>query len=147
MACESAGRARSRQRPELAADGRGLSRSTYGGAMTASSRSLDDLFTVLTPDPERPAELPAGVAEMRVADFTEGPLASGVWTCGVGAWDEEDAAAEVMVILEGHVRVTGRDGTVTEARGGEMLQIPDGWSGRWEVLEAVRKVWVMTGEV
>lgn len=114
--------------------------------MPASSRPLEGLFAEMTADPDRPTELPSGVAEMQAATFTEGRLESGVWTCTVGAWDEQDAAAEVMVILEGHVRVTGIDGAVAEARSGEMLQIPAGWSGRWEVLEPVRKVWVIAGE-
>ena len=114
--------------------------------MAASSRPLDDLFGDLSPDPDRPADLPPGVAEMEVGTFTDGGLESGVWTCSIGAWNEKDAAAEVMLILEGHVRVTGVDGAVAEARAGEMLQIPAGWSGRWEVLEPVRKVWVIAGD-
>ena len=75
----------------------------YLDAMPASSRPLEGLFAEMTADPDRPTELPSGVAEMQAATFTEGRLESGVWTCTVGAWDEQHAAAEVMVILEGHV--------------------------------------------
>ncbi len=114
--------------------------------MAVSSRPLEHLFASAGPDPERPASLGPGEAEMSLAEFTEGPLESGVWTCGVGSWDETDTPAdEIMVLLEGKVRLVGADGVVTEAGAGELLHVPAGWSGQWNVIEPIRKVWVMPG--
>lgn len=115
--------------------------------MTARVATIDALFAQMSPDPERPAELGPGEAEMDVAEFTSGALETGVWACGVGQWDEVDTpAAEAMVVLEGHVRLEGADGVTIEARAGDLLHVPAGWSGRWVVLEPMRKVWIIAGD-
>jgi uncharacterized cupin superfamily protein len=67
----------------------------------------------------------------------------GVWECTPGAWDVRDArASEVAVITSGRVRLTGTDGQAAELGPGDTVLLPKGWSGRWEVLETVRKVYV-----
>ena len=46
-----------------------------------------------------------------------------------------------MVIVDGHLRVTDTDGTVHDLRRGAMSSLPKGWSGRWEVVEAMKKIY------
>jgi uncharacterized cupin superfamily protein len=113
--------------------------------MNAHFGSLESLWGHLVPDTDRPTELPDGVAEMHLAEFTSGSTESGVWSCSVGAWDEPASEVdEVMVILEGRVRITNADGSTGEAATGDLLHLPVGWAGRWDVLEPLRKFYVIT---
>jgi uncharacterized cupin superfamily protein len=68
---------------------------------------------------------------------------TGVWECQPGGWNitpREDT--ELCYIVSGRVRVTD-DGTgnVYEVTAGDVVVQPKGWTGRWEVLETVRKVY------
>lgn len=106
----------------------------------AAFGNIDDLFTKLQPDPEQPTE---GTSAF-YAPLTEGAVDSGVWSCDVGAWDEVDYAVnEVMIMLDGHLRITDTDGAVHDLRAGDMFFLPKGWSGRWDVVEAMRKAYVI----
>ena len=114
----------------------------YARGMDARFDHVATLFDQLVPDADRPEDPAAAGIEMLVAPLTEGDVESGVWTCGVGAWDETDYAVdEVMVIVDGHLRVTDTDGTVHDLRRGAMFSLPKGWSGRWEVVEAMKKIY------
>lgn len=69
-------------------------------------------------------------------------LWAGIWTCTPGAWDiamgpwEE----EMFTVLEGRCRLTAADdGHAVEAGPGESLVIPAGFRGTFEVLQALRK--------
>jgi uncharacterized cupin superfamily protein len=48
----------------------------------------------------------------------------------------------VCYIVSGRVRVTDNgSGNVYEVKAGDVVVQPKGWTGRWEVLETVRKVY------
>lgn len=67
----------------------------------------------------------------------------GEWSCGEGAWRVSYTEWEYCRILEGHVRLTGDDGTVVEAGPDGNLVIEPGFEGIWENLTPVRKLYVI----
>lgn len=67
----------------------------------------------------------------------------GKWSCGEGAWRVSYSEWEYCRILEGHVRLTGDDGSVAEAGPGGNLVIEPGFEGVWENLTPVRKLYVI----
>lgn len=50
---------------------------------------------------------------------------------------------EVCVILAGHLRLTDADGAAHDLRTGDAFHLPKGWSGTWEVVEDMRKFYVI----
>jgi uncharacterized protein len=68
----------------------------------------------------------------------------GVWECTPGGWDVENrVGTETMVILKGRVRITTNGGAPVEIASGDVFVLPAGWSGRWETVETVRKVYTI----
>ena len=64
----------------------------------------------------------------------------GVWACTPGEFPgAKDGIGEHMLILAGDATVIGDDGTTTDLRPGVSFVMPDGWAGRWEVRETIRK--------
>ncbi len=68
---------------------------------------------------------------------------SGVWSSTEGKWHIQYAEHEFCALLEGHVRLEGDDGSVTEFRAGDNFVIPAGFSGSWETVAACRKLYVI----
>lgn len=68
----------------------------------------------------------------------------GVWSCTPCKWvidfHEEN---EIMLMLSGRLRITDADGIVTELAKGDVFFIPRGWSGLWETVEAMEKLYVI----
>jgi len=68
----------------------------------------------------------------------------GVWQCTPGGWSIENRAdSETVRILAGRARLTSADGSSVELSAGDVLVLPKGWSGRWDVLETVRKFYAV----
>ncbi|HVQ19384.1 MAG TPA: cupin domain-containing protein [Actinomycetes bacterium] len=64
----------------------------------------------------------------------------GVWECTPGGWAIDNRPdSETVRILTGRARLTNADGTSVELIAGDVLVLPKGWSGRWDILETVRK--------
>ena len=71
-------------------------------------------------------------------------LECGVWECTPGSFSaRRDGYDELCLILSGTVRVTQPSGASTILGAGDFLVTPAGWTGEWEVLETVRKVFVI----
>jgi uncharacterized cupin superfamily protein len=72
-------------------------------------------------------------------------MVAGIWECEVGRWriQMDPTEHEYMVVLAGRARLHATDGTFTEAGPGEALVIPAGFAGSFEVLERVRKHFVI----
>jgi uncharacterized cupin superfamily protein len=69
----------------------------------------------------------------------------GVWECRPGGWPVVDRPdTEVAYILAGAATITD-DATGVEHRitAGDLLVLPPGWSGRWDVTETLRKVYAI----
>ena len=69
----------------------------------------------------------------------------GIWECRPGGWPVVHRPdTEFTYILSGRARLTD-DGTgaVVEISGGDLVILPPGWTGRWDVIETVRKVYAI----
>jgi len=67
----------------------------------------------------------------------------GLWECTPGGWTITDRPdTETVRILSGRARLTDAGGASVELSAGDVLVLPKGWSGRWDILETVRKLFV-----
>jgi uncharacterized cupin superfamily protein len=78
-------------------------------------------------------------------ESARGDLSAGIWTSEPGRWrivfpPGED---EYFFVLEGVARLHDEAGGVTEVRAGEAAVIPAGFVGSFEVVERVRKHFVV----
>ena len=73
-----------------------------------------------------------------------GPMSAGIWTCEVGRWRIvfPESRQECFHVLEGRVRLHGPAGAV-DVGPGQGAVIPPGFEGEFEVLDAVRKQFVL----
>ena len=74
----------------------------------------------------------------------DGSIQVGVWECTPGGWpivDRQDT--EVATIVSGAGTVTDADGTEQVLVPGSVITLPKGWSGRWDLTETLRKVYVL----
>ena len=68
----------------------------------------------------------------------------GVWECTPGGWAIIDRpTTETMMLLGGTATITPADGEPVELGEGDVFVLPKGWSGRWDVTETVRKLYVL----
>ena len=71
-------------------------------------------------------------------------LQAGVWRCTPCVWEYDSYEVdEVMLMLSGKMRLTDSDGNITELTKGDVFFIPRGWSGKWETLETMEKLYVI----
>lgn len=109
-------------------------------------------FTAQTPSPTydrpRPDRLLHG-NPLRTTwnHFTNssGDMDAGIWACETGAWRIAFAPGkdEFFCIISGRIRITDDVGQAHEFGPGEAAVIPAGFSGTFEVLEPVRKHFVV----
>jgi len=72
------------------------------------------------------------------------PIEVGVWACTPGGWTVTDRPdTETVRIISGRARLTDAGGRAAELGPGDLLVLPRGWSGRWDILEPVRKLYVI----
>ena len=74
-----------------------------------------------------------------------GRLGAGVWHCEPGAWKIAFAPGkhEFFCVIEGRIRITDAAGEAREFGPGEACIIPAEFTGTFEVLETVRKYYVL----
>lgn len=72
-------------------------------------------------------------------------ITAGIWACEVGRWRIAFAPDkhEVFFVLQGRVRLHDAHGGWTDVGPGESAVIPAGFQGAFEVLEPVRKHFVV----
>jgi uncharacterized cupin superfamily protein len=70
-------------------------------------------------------------------------LSAGEWEATPGKWRIAYTEWEYVHVLTGRCTLTGDDGTTLTAGPGEAFVIEPGFSGTWEVLEPMRKRWVI----
>jgi uncharacterized cupin superfamily protein len=75
--------------------------------------------------------------------WEEGDASAGVWECtpGPSRWLLE--THEVIHLVAGRMTVTPDGGPATEITAGDVAVFPRGWSGTWDIHEAVRKVYAI----
>ena len=71
-------------------------------------------------------------------------MLSGIWECTEGKWDADYSSKnEFCHILAGKVVLTDEAGSASTFAAGDSFVIPAGFVGSWEVLEPVRKLYVI----
>ncbi len=71
-------------------------------------------------------------------------MLSGIWECTEGKWNADYASKnEFCHILSGKVALTDAAGDTSTFSEGDSFVIPAGFSGTWEVLKPVRKLYVI----
>jgi uncharacterized protein len=104
-----------------------------------------------TTDYPKPERLISGNPRRDTWNRIDAPLGaaksfySGVWRSEIGKWriamatDEQ----EIFTVASGCCRVHAEDGSFIEASAGDSVHIPAGFTGAFEVLETVTKVYVI----
>jgi len=120
-------------------------------AIGARARTIVDFAGHAVPAEEsRPApeRLVAGDPVQRTWNHYSDPTGQfhgGIWQGEAGAWrviyDEHEE--ELCCLLEGRVRLTDASGLVHEFSAGATFVVPGGFSGTWENLTRVRKVYAI----
>lgn len=75
--------------------------------------------------------------------FEEGNLTAGTWECEPGKLQLDLDITEFCHLLKGHWVLTSESGQVTEVKAGDSWIFPKGWKGVAEVVETVRKVYMI----
>lgn len=76
--------------------------------------------------------------------YDVGPTGVGCWTCTAGGWPVPPRkTTECFHVLEGRFFLTNADGTARCCQAGDTLMLPKGWAGHWDIIEPVKKVWVV----
>lgn len=70
---------------------------------------------------------------------------AGIWECQPGGWPVVDRpTTETCYVLSGRATLTDAGtGATTVITTGDFVVLPRGWSGRWDVEETLRKVYVI----
>ena len=63
-----------------------------------------------------------------------------VYTAPPGSTEVADSPTEVLFVLEGAAFVTNVDGSAIRCLAGDTVVLPEGWSGRWDVIESLKAV-------
>lgn len=76
-------------------------------------------------------------------ESADGRISVGIWGCTPGGWAIVDRAdTETVHLLAGRATITDADGTAHDLVPGSTIVLPRGWSGRWDIHEPVRKLFV-----
>eukprot|EP00929_Paragymnodinium_shiwhaense_P053227 TRINITY_DN26642_c0_g2_i2.p1 TRINITY_DN26642_c0_g2~~TRINITY_DN26642_c0_g2_i2.p1 ORF type:complete len:614 (-),score=92.10 TRINITY_DN26642_c0_g2_i2:64-1905(-) len=80
--------------------------------------------------------------------WKEGPTNVGAWACTAGGFlgTSNRPTTEFFYVLEGLCFLTGADGIARRVTAGDTVVLPKGWSGRWDIIEPIRKVFVIISE-
>lgn len=68
---------------------------------------------------------------------------AGLYECTPGKWRVSYSEDEFCTLLEGQLRMTSDDGTVQHYQAPDSFLIPSGYSGLWEPLSHLRKIFVI----
>ncbi|GAA2576139.1 cupin domain-containing protein [Dactylosporangium fulvum] len=77
-------------------------------------------------------------------DERKGIMKSGIWEATPGLLrGKREGWAEICHIISGRATVTTEGGDAVELGPGDVLVLPDGWRGTWEIHETVRKFYAL----
>ena len=108
-----------------------------GHGLTQAERTLDY---------PRPDRLVKGNPQRDTYNLYEHPnMNCGIWECEIGAWNIVFAQnkQEFFTVIEGIVRIHDQNGNYIEVNAGEAGIIPPNFSGTFEVIEKVKKYFVV----
>ena len=75
----------------------------------------------------------------------DGAFGAGAWYCTEGGWPSPNGkgVTEIFYVLEGHGSLGDADGVTHYFGPGDMVIIPKGHTGRWDVNQPIHKVWAV----
>jgi uncharacterized cupin superfamily protein len=77
-------------------------------------------------------------------ESADAAISVGVWSCTPGGCEvTRRPDTEIARVLDGHATITDDDGTQRRVVAGTVVVLPKGWTGRWDVHETVRKLYVV----
>lgn len=98
----------------------------------------------LTPQGVRPDTIHGSPNTASRTFYDVGPTSAGCWSCTPGSFPVSNrATTECFHVLEGVFFLTNADGSARRCVAGDTVVLPKGWSGCWDVIETVRKIWVV----
>lgn len=111
---------------------------TFGDLANVTLGAFADKPTTLTPGQTEASNLLWTSVDERTS--------IGVWECTPGRFTaDRSAAGEYCHILSGRATVSNSDGSVSRDIGpGDLLVLPQGWTGQWEIHEHMRKLFVIS---
>jgi uncharacterized cupin superfamily protein len=97
----------------------------------------------LEPKGQRPGADDGDPQIASIAFDTPADVRVGVWECDPGGWPVIDRPdTETCYIVSGRARITdAATGAQYDVSAGDVIVQPKGWSGRWDVVETIRKVY------
>ena len=76
--------------------------------------------------------------------FDNGFMTVGSWTCSPGSFpSSQRTTTEAFHVLEGVCFLTNVDGSAQRCVPGDTIMLPKGSSVHWDVIEPVKKIWVV----
>ncbi len=114
--------------------------------MTALKKIIPLGAATGTGEPGRPARVVAGdpaTTTWNAYSDPTGRFHTGIWACTPGKWEVSYGEEEVCTFLEGRARLTNEAGESWEFGPGDSFAIPAGFTGFWETLEPLRKIYVI----
>jgi uncharacterized protein len=117
------------------------------GIVPASVATNDDDLLALELEPTGPrAGADRGdphTATRVLHESADGAITVGVWSCTPGGWEiVRRPDTEIIRCLDGHATITDASGAQRRLVAGSVVVLPKGWSGRWDVHETIRKLFV-----
>lgn len=77
--------------------------------------------------------------------FYGSPVAEvGAWACSPGSFEvsEPQDCTIFFHVLDGTFFISNSDGSAQRCESGDTIVLPKGWTGYWDIIDTVRKVWV-----
>jgi hypothetical protein len=107
--------------------------------------SQDELETLPLKSDGPRADATAGTPEESSHEiYSDERMQLGVWQCTPGEFpSKKQGISEHMHILAGDATLYGDDGTAVVLRPGVSIVTPDGFTGRWEIRETIRKIYAI----
>jgi len=108
-------------------------------------KSADIQNAQLTPAGQR-AGADSGDPQIAIRELAPDAGGSvGIWECQPGGWPVVNRPdTEFTYIISGKARLTDdKSGAVVEIGAGDLIILPPGWTGRWDIIEPVRKLYAI----
>ena len=84
-------------------------------------------------------------ASLELCTSADGRVAIGLWECTPGRFTaDRTKSSEFCHLISGRIEMTHADGSKVQLGAGDAINLPLGWTGEWQVLEHVRKLYVIT---
>lgn len=94
----------------------------------------------LPPHAPKPTAVTPGMTESAQSAWSNGRIDTGVWECTVGRFAAtREGYSETCTILSGRVTIEVEGSEDEEFGPGDLMIMPSGWKGVWNVTEPVRK--------